>query len=257
MITTVNPGNNKFSKNINNAIYVDKTLIIEKLNCLINTDHNKICLSRPRRFGKTMTANLIAAYYSCGCDSSSLFANTKLANVENWDKYLNKFNVIKIDVQEIYSSIKKYGKDLSTEIELKINKDFKVQFEDILDININAPLSENIIKIYNATNKQFVMIMDEYDVLVRDQRDDEVLDNYLDLLNTLFKGDSIDEAFALVYLTGIFPIVKDTFQSKLNNFTEYSITSPGGLAGFIGFTEEEVKELCNSRSSFREGGLVA
>ena len=244
MITTVNPDNKRFVRNINNEIYIDKTLIISKLNRVINTDYNKLCISRPRRFGKTMTANLIAAYYSCGCDSRSLFANKKLAEKDNWDKYLNKFNVIKIDTQEIYGIAKSNKNDLSQQIEENINKDLIKQFPDIQELDENRSLSQNIISVYNATDRQFVMIMDEYDVLVRNQRNDEVLSNYLDLLNTLFKGDTINDAFALVYLTGIFPVIRDTFQSKLNNFKEYSITSPGSLAGFIGFTEDEVKELC-------------
>ena len=245
MITTVNPDNNKFKNDISEDIYVDKTLIIDKLNKIINKRNNKICISRPRRFGKTMTTNLLTAYYSCSCDSRDLFQNTKLSKIENWDKYLNKFNIIKIDVQEIYGVAKELNKDLAAQIREVINKDLVNQFPHINELDVNNSLSENIISVCNATNKQFVMIMDEYDVLVREKKNDEVLKNYLDLLNTLFKGASIDEAFALVYLTGIFPIIRDTFQSKLNNFTEYSMTAPGNLAGFIGFTEDEVKDLCD------------
>ena len=199
MITYVNPNNEKFERNISSEIYVDKTLLIEKLNSLVNTDENKLCISRPRRFGKTMSANLISAYYSCGCDSRKLFSNTKLAKTEGWDKYLNKFNVIKIDVQEIYGIAKDNNKDLTQEIKELVNNDLKEQFPDI---DVNNSLAQNIISVYNTTNRRFVMIMDEYDVLVREKKDDEVLANYLSLLNTLFKGSTISDAFALVYLTG-------------------------------------------------------
>ena len=248
MITTVNPDNKKFERNKSNMIYVDKTLIIDKLNNMINTDYNKICVSRPRRFGKTMTANLISAYYSLGCDSRALFEGTKLSKTKDWDKYLNKFNVIKIDVQGIYGVAKDNNTDLSKQIKKTINQDLIKQFPDIHELDVNESLAQNIISVYNATDRQFVMIMDEYDVLVRDKLNNEVMDNYLDLLNTLFKDDRITDAFALVYLTGIFPIVKDTFQSKLNNFKEYSIIDPDILGGFIGFTEDEVKELCEQHN---------
>ena len=244
MSNYINIGNENFETNINGKIYVDKTLIIEETNSLINTDDNKICISRPRRFGKTMITNLLTAYYSCGCDSRNLFKDTKITKVEGWDKYLNKFNVICLDVQEIYGIAKQNKKDISKQINDTLNEELIEQFPDNQDLDINRSLAQNILSVYNYTNRKFVMIMDEYDVLIREKRNDEVLMNYLDLLNTLFKGGAVNKAFALIYLTGIFPIIRDTFQSKLNNFTEYSVIEPGNLAGFIGFTEDEVKTLC-------------
>ena len=244
MLTMVNPNNEGFKRNLNNNIYVDKTLLIEKLNSFIEDDNNRICVSRPRRFGKTMATQLLTAYYSCGCDSRELFINTKLSNVEGWDKYLNKFNVIKIDVQGLYGIAQRSNIDLTNKIQEAVNSDLLIQFPNIKDLDINKSLSDNIITIYNETNTKFVMILDEYDVLIRDKRKNDVLDNYLRLLNTLFKGETISEAFALVYLTGIFPLVKDKSQSWLYNFYESSITKPGELSKYFGFTEDEVQDLC-------------
>ena len=241
----VNIDNTQFIKDINENIYVDKTLIIEKLNSLINTRKNKICVSRPRRFGKTTTTNLLTAYYSCGCDSRDLFTKTKLSKINNWDKYLNKFNVISLDIQEINGIANSNNKDLSKQIEELVNKELVEQFPDNKELDVSRALALNILSVYKATKKQFIMILDEYDVLVRAKKNDKVLDNYLELLNTLFKGRAMDNAFALVYLTGIFPIIKDTFQSKLNNFEESSILSPDIFSGLIGFSEDEVKELCD------------
>ena len=245
MITTVNPGNNDFILDIQEDIYIDKTLLIDKLNNKVNTRSNKFCVSRPRRFGKTMTTHLLTAYYSCVCDSRELFNNTKLSKVEGWDKYLNKFNVINIDVQEIYGRSKLANQDFTNLIQEIVNTDLIKQFPNVKQLDKNRTLADNIITIYNETNTKFVMILDEYDVLVREKVNNQDLDNYLGLLNTLFKGDAISEAFALIYLTGIFPIIKDKIQSKLNNFIEYSIITPRDLAGLIGFTEDEVKDLCN------------
>ena len=246
MITTVNPDNERFKTFISMNIYVDKTLIIKKLNDLVNNDErNKICVSRPRRFGKTITTNLLVAYYSCGCDSRELFENTKLSKVEGWDKYLNKFNVIKLDIQGIYGFANETNTDFISKFKEIVIGDLIKQFPNIKGLNENKSLGENILLVYKYTNRKFVIIMDEYDVLVREQTDDKVLQDYLKLLTTLFKNELIVEAFALVYLTGIFPIIKDKIQSKLNNFLEFTVTSPRDFAGFIGFTENEVKDLCD------------
>ena len=240
----VNPDNSGFVTALNTPVFVDKSMIIEKLNNLIPTENNRICVSRPRRFGKTRTAELLVAYYSTGCDSRALFDKLNISKVPDWDKYMNKMNVIQIDAQAIYQVAKEEEIDFVSEIKLLVNEELKESFPDI-DINVDEPLVKSIMKIYKATHIKFVIIIDEYDVVVRAKCTDYEIDKYLGFLNTLFKNKNVRNAIALAYLTGILPIIRDTFQSKLNVFTEYSITKPGDLSGFIGFTEDEVKVLCS------------
>ena len=239
----VNPDNELFKDSLNSEIYVDKSLIIEKLNDILDTQNDFICVSRPRRFGKTMATSLITALYSKGCDSRDLLSNLKIADTPDWDKNLNKFNVIKLDVQGFIYSVKSM-EDLPDLITKKIKKELIKEF-NLDDIEPEDTLADSIYKAYAATGEKFVFIMDEYDVLIRKEAEKPAFDNYLNFLNSLFKNSNIRPAFHLVYLTGILPIVRDKIQSKLNEFTEYSMTDAGELSGFLGFTEDEVKSLCN------------
>ena len=125
----LNPKNVLFRQDLNGEIYVDKSLIIEKLNNLIDTPDNYLCISRPRRFGKTMATNLISAYYSKGCDSRELFSNLKIANVPGWDKNLNKFNVIKLNLVGFYTDLKDKA-DLPEYISKCVNKELIKAFPD-------------------------------------------------------------------------------------------------------------------------------
>ena len=238
----LNPNYDSFVDDFNNDIYVDKSMIIEKLNNLMDKSESKyICVTRPRRFGKTMATNLISAFYSKGCDSRSLFSNLKIAQTPNWDKNLNKFNVIKIDVQPLLTGIA--PEDLVHEINISVNEELMEAFPNA-KIQIDDYLNKSLLKVYTTTREQFILIMDEYDILVRNQVSDKALELYLDFLNGLFKNSTLKPAIHLAYLTGIFPIVRDKNQSKLNEVKEYSITMPRELSGFIGFTETEVKDLC-------------
>ena len=238
----LNPNYDSFVDDFNNDIYVDKSMIIEKLNNLMDKSESKyICVTRPRRFGKTMATNLISAFYSKGCDSRSLFSNLKIAQTPNWDKNLNKFNVIKIDVQPLLTGIA--PEDLVHEINISVNEELMESFPNA-KIQIDDYLNKSLLKVYTTTREQFILIMDEYDILVRNQVSDKALELYLDFLNGLFKNSTLKPAIHLAYLTGIFPIVRDKNQSKLNEVKEYSITMPRELSGFIGFTETEVKDLC-------------
>ena len=94
----LNPGNMDFQKAINSEIYVDKTELIKYTNKVINTEQQYICVSRPRRFGKSMAANMLTAYYSRGCDSREMFSSYKIAKADSFEKHLNKYNVIHINM---------------------------------------------------------------------------------------------------------------------------------------------------------------
>ena len=239
----VNPANSIFNEDLNSKIYVDKSEMVTDLNELCRTNEKYICVSRARRFGKTMMTNLLAAYYSKGCNSRSLFQGLKLAQHEGWDKYLNSSNVILIDMNGRYwksSDKKSVLKELQSSVIGELGKEFPtVDLKDIIHI------SDAISVINNQLGETFTIIIDEYDVIIRDpEADGQILKEYIGFLNDLFKNNEIRKAIDLAYLTGILPILRESVQSKLNNFKEFTMLSPKQLAPYFGFTEEEVNDLC-------------
>ena len=238
----LNPGNENFRRITSADIYVDKTMMIETTNRFIDKGNNYVCISRPRRFGKTIAGNMLCAYYSKGCDSKELFSKFKIAKTAGFETKRNKFNVIKIDMNSEYQNT--LDKDsLITRLMKKIQQEMTEAFPEIAFDEKNS-LAESILNVYSATGETFIILMDEYDVLVREQVSQDLFGQYLSFLNGLFKSDTLRPAISLAYLTGILPVVRDKIQSKLNNFREYTILNAGPLAEFIGFTGEEVEALC-------------
>ena len=243
MGTYLNPGNENFKSYIDADIYVDKTMIIDITNRFIDKSNKYVCVSHPRRFGKTMASNTLNAYYSKGCDSRELFAPFKIAETPGFEDKLNKYNVIKIDMNSEYQGIADKSKIIST-----INRDVRSEIiQEFSDAGIedDDTIARCIQKVYAATGETFIILMDEYDVLVREEVPQSLFDEYLSFLNSLFKSDTLRPAIALAYITGILPIVRDKVQSKLNNFEEYTALDTEELSGRFGFTEEEVKALCD------------
>ena len=215
--------------------------MIAELNKLVDSENKFLCISRPRRFGKSMAGKMIAAYYSKGCDSRELFNDLKIAQDKGYEEYLNKLNVIKIDLNAEYMMVNDKPnliEIISKKLKAELSGAFGMQFSE------TESLPESLIKVYAATSETFVVIIDEYDVLVREKVPQALFDDYLRFLNAMFKNSTLSPAISLVYLTGILPIVRDKIQSKLNLFTEYSMTNPMNLAEFVGFTAEETKGLC-------------
>ncbi|MCQ2337293.1 MAG: ATP-binding protein [Paludibacteraceae bacterium] len=236
----LNPGNEQFRKAIRADIFIDKSMMISKLNHIFDTENNYVCVSRPRRFGKSMAGNMIAAYYSKGCDSRELFRNLKIAGDPSFESNLNNTNVIKIDLNSEYQVSRDNLLEALTE---KIKDEFISTFADV-DFSKCGHIAELIAKAYSVRGEKFVVIIDEYDVLIREKAKQELFDKYLSFLNALFKNSTISPAIQLAYLTGILPIVRDKIQSKLNLFTEYSMLEPRNLTEFVGFTAEETEGLC-------------
>lgn len=242
----LNPKNENFRRTVSGDIYVDKTMLIREMNRFIDTGNNYICISRPRRFGKTIASEMLSAYYSKGSDSRELFAPYKIAKDPGFEEKLNKYNVIKIDVNnELQNTNDK--EDLIGSITRRIKKELKREFENV-EIPDEFSLAETLLEIYSATDETFIIIMDEYDVLVREQVSRELFDKYLSFLNGLFKSSTMRPAISLAYITGILPVVRDRIQSKLNNFKEYTILDAINLAEFIGFNADEVKVLCDEHN---------
>lgn len=243
----LNPNAEALKQSLRNEIYVDKSLILAELNKIAETDHDFVCMSRPRRFGKSMAGNMISAYYSKGCDTREIFAKMKFGQTPNYDKYINKFNVIKLDLNGWYQNAKKRNEEakLVSAIDTAIAKEFKEQFPSVGLSENDDTIDKCILKVYGKTSEKFVIIIDEYDVLVREQVPDSLFQSYLSFLNGLFKDTTLRPAIALAYITGIIPIVRDKIQSKLNEFDEYTMTDADRFAAHIGFTREETEQLCN------------
>ena len=247
----VNPGNENLKEALRSEIFVDKSFFISKISGFVNTRQKFVCVSRPRRFGKSMIGDLMKAYFSKGCDSKKLFSKLKIAKKPNFKKNLNKFNVLAIDFGAIFSSSANKNEIISN-LYNKLLKDFRDEFPNIEFFEKDA-VADLIIKVYQHTSAQFVIIIDEYDVLVRQQVSAEIFQDYLNFLNSLFKNNELSPAIALAYLTGILPIVRDKIQSKLNVFKESTMIDPIGFENFFGFTTTEVKALCQKyKMSFKE-----
>jgi len=239
----INPGNENLKRDLNSEIFIDKSLILKRFCRLLNTDQSFICVSRPRRFGKTRINKMMTAYFSKGCDSLALFENLKIAKEDCFKENLNKFNVISIDLGAFYS-IAQDKRDILKNLKEYLFEDFQKEFPDI-EFSEKDPIARMIQKAYIQSKTQFIIIIDEYDVLVRERVNEEILKEYLELLNSLFKNNELSPAIALAYLTGILPIIRDKVQSKLNVFKESNMLSPFGFEEFFGFTKEEVVGLCN------------
>lgn len=236
----LNPGGKGFYESINSEIYVDKTMLIEKTNAVLNTRQKFMCVSRPRRFGKSMAADMLAAYYSRGEDSSELFDKMAVGQTDSYRKHLNRYDVIKINMQEFLSvthSIDEMLGMLGRYLIFDLTEHFgEVRFRD--EQNLIQVMKD----IFAGTGNPFVILIDEWDCLFREyEQDEEAQKRYLDFLRAWLKDK---EYVALAYMTGILPIKKYGSHSALNMFTEYSMTEPGGLAEYFGFTEKEVAALC-------------
>lgn len=234
-----NPNNESYTRAKNSQIYIDKTGLIAYLNKKLSTENNCIALSHARRFGKSHAAGMIDAYYSCGCDSSDLFDGTEISENKDYRKYLNQYNVIHLDISSVWDFHKE---DLIESIHQRVCEDFAKEYADTLDYDKDLYLL--LQEIYSRTGKPFVIIIDEWDCIIRNSEDNELVHKYLQFLHSLFKSEESKAFLALAYITGILPIKKIKDESALNNFGEYTMLKSKPITQYYGFTEEEVKGLC-------------
>lgn len=235
----VNPGNEEFDRATKSKIYVDKTGMISFINQNLNTEHQNICVSRPRRFGKSIAANMLVAYYSRGCDSKELFEKFKIAEDAGFEEHLNKYNVIHLNMQQFLGRTKTIDEMLEL-LTRKVTRELKREFANVT--YYEEDLVSVIEEIYSQTHSFFVFIIDEWDCIFRVKGNDtDAQKIYLNFLRDLLKNQPY---CVLAYMTGILPIKKYGEHSALNMFDEYSMTNQRELAEFTGFTEQEVQELC-------------
>ncbi len=239
----LNKGNHSFAVNRSAKIYVDKSLLIKKTNELLGTPDEFMCVTRPRRFGKSMAVSLLNAYYSKGCDSRELFRGLKIYNDPSFEEHLNKHNVIWIDMASIYNDSRS-GRAFLNKLARFVRSDLDEAFPGILTSD-QKTIMECLSRINNETGERFVFLIDEWDVLFRKEASNkELCDSYMKLLSALFKSSDAQSYLDLVYMTGILPIKRYSSQSDLNNFKEYNMLNPRDIPDSFGFTEGEVKALC-------------
>ena len=241
MALYLNVGNESFQESLNSLIYVDKSPLIEILNKSIKTKNKYFCLSRPRRFGKSVTAQMICSYYAKGQDCSPLFDDLKIASFDDYKKHLNQYDAISINISDEFSRASHNVKSMTDILTKSIVRELKEEYPNCV---ISSPefLDLTLQEVYNFSKVPFVFVIDEWDCIMREKKEDpDSLKQYLEWLKAIFK----DKPYVgLAYMTGILPVKKYGSHSALNMFTEYSMTEPLNLGQYIGFTENEVKDIC-------------
>ena len=238
----VNPDNSAFQVALNSRIYVDKTGLIEYTNSVLDTTNAYICNSRPRRFGKSYAANMLAAYYSKGADSEQMFSGLQISREADFKKHLNKYDVIHIDIQWFLANCDD-ADNIVKHVTEAVLDELREVYPDVLPLEVSG-LPDGLSRIKDKVGQKFVVIIDEWDVLIRDEAaNKKAQEDYINFLRGMFKGIEPTKYIQLAYLTGILPIKKEKTQSALNNFDEFSMLSPGSLAPYVGFTENEVRKL--------------
>ncbi|MBR0091812.1 MAG: AAA family ATPase, partial [Lachnospiraceae bacterium] len=242
----INPGNEGFST-ARRSKYVDKSGLISVVNKTIGRKGKLSLISRPRRFGKSFAAQMLCAYYCRDCDSSALFEDLEIANGTEAEraeylKHLNQYNVLYLDITDI---IGKAGLDgMLPFIERTLSEEIHRQFPDVTPAEKLADLLVHVAEMENG--RKWIALIDEWDAPMRDSDSTPAIQKrYLEYLRSLFKSGSVtDRAFAAAYMTGILPMRKDGSQSAISEFNEYTIMKPGPFSPYVGFSEEEVRTLC-------------
>ncbi|OON99947.1 MAG: hypothetical protein ATN35_09985 [Epulopiscium sp. Nele67-Bin004] len=234
MYLNTQQGFESFKERLSSKIFVDKSMILQILNERVCTDDKYICVTRPRRFGKSQITYLIESYYSKAIDSKKLFEQLKIGSDKNFEKYVNKYNVIKLDFSDLgdENSYEKYV----GHIKANLIYDLEQHYPQV-DFNKFSSLPHKLL----ATGDKFIFIIDEWDFIFNKGLYTSNHKEFLDFLRNLFKGRTYVE---LCYMTGILPIKKHSSGSALNMFEEYTLLDDNIFEQYFGFTEEEVRKLC-------------
>ena len=238
----LNPDNSAFQVALNSEIYVDKTGLLEYTNRVMGTKQGYICNSRPRRFGKSITADMLTAYYSRGCSSREMFEKLNIGKSTDFLEHLNRYDVIHLDIQWFLATVDSVDEVINF-ITDSVLVELRESYPDVLPEEVNT-VPDALSRLREENGQKFVVIIDEWDVLIRDESaNGKVQKAYINFLRGMFKGSEPTKYIQLAYLTGILPIKKIKTQSALNNFDEFTMLSASELAPYIGFTEDEVEKL--------------
>lgn len=236
----INIGNTAF-QSVRNSEYVDKSGLIAVVNNTLFTERRFSCVSRSRRFGKSVAARMLCAYYDQSCDSRNLFADLMIAQDPSFEKHLNKYPVIYLDMTSFTTRF--LDERIVDSIESELRKDVLKAYPDV-HVDDDADFMQTLLAISEHTAQQFIFIIDEWDAICREfATATQAMDRYVNWLRRMFKSVDGARVFAAVYMTGILPIKKFKTESALNNFVEYSMVEPVNMGQYFGFTKDEVKAL--------------
>lgn len=241
----LNPGNSGFG-GIRNDVYVDKSGLIGLINQTIDTPRCLTCVSRPRRFGKSFAAQMLCAYYDKTCDSAGLFDDLEIAGDAQYRDYLNRYDVIYLDMTGVIGEAS--ITDIVPYIQRNVIRELTEQYPDL---KVVEGFSATLANAAETAGNKFIMIIDEWDAPIREAMGHPDLQRkYLEFLRSLFKNSGMtSKIFAAAYMTGILPIKKDGSQSAISDFLEYSMIKPRQFGKYVGFTEDEVRKLCDDYGS--------
>ena len=241
----INLGNAGFQSVINGE-YVDKSGLISIVNSTLFTERRFSCVSRSRRFGKSVAAKMLNAYYDHSCDSRHLFADLDIAQDPSFEKHLNKYPVIFFDLTNFTTRFK--DDSIMEHVQKELKADIHEAYPDV-PVKDDDDLMAYLIRVTESTQQPFIFIIDEWDAICREfKAGSHAMDDFVSWLRRMFKGSNSPQVFAGVYMTGILPIKKYKTESALNNFIEYSMVEPVDMAPYFGFTKEEVKDLAEKHS---------
>jgi len=241
----INTGNAGFQR-VRNSEYIDKSRLISIVNSTLFTERSFSCVTRSRRFGKSMAAKMLCAYYDHSCESRQLFADLQIASDPQFEKHLNKYPVIYLDITSFVTRFK--DDSIIQHINEEMKADIHEAYPDV-PVKDGDDLMALLIRINAKTNEPFIFIIDEWDAICREfKAGTTAMDNYVNWLRRMFKDYAAYRVFAGVYMTGILPVKKYKTESALNNFSEYSMVEPGKMAQFFGFTKDEVRALATKHN---------
>lgn len=243
----LNAGNSTFKRGLK-ADYVDKSMFIAYVNSFVDSEEFCLCVSRGRRFGKSLTAKMLNAYYSKGADSKSIFDNLEISKDPSYLENLNKYDVMYFDMQA-YGKKDEDGSYFLNNLNQAVIESLKKSYPSELKDQDFSCMEDAISFAYEVLDSKFIVIIDEWDFVFRNYPNNQKLqEDYIDLLSSLFKETQMSDCFSLVYMTGILPIKRYSDQSKLNNFFELSMLYTAGMGKYFGFTPSEVQALCQKHN---------
>ena len=229
-----------YKKETAKPYFVDKTVLLKELFPLVEEGSHYLCITRPRRFGKTVMANMVASFFSKGHRANDVFQNLQIYQDKDYEKHLNKYTVIHIMFNDLPRNCNSY-KQYIDRIEETLIKDLKKEYPDMPIDDQNA-VWDTLLEIYaEKQDINIVFVFDEWDFIFHQKfvtEDDKL--SYLQFLRNLLKDRPY---IALVYMTGILPIAKYSSGSELNMFAEFTMTTEQRFSEYFGFTDEEVDGL--------------
>ncbi len=245
--------NNEFELMSKDKFFVDKTLLIDEINSLIGIKDRFVCITRPRRFGKTVNAMMLASYYSKNANFKSLFDELEISKETSYLNHLNKHNVIYITLNEVPKANCTYGEFIGRYINL-LSEDLKACYPD-LKLKESLSMPDIFTQVCQKYNQSFIFIIDEWDYIFNNNLfSKEDRENFLQFLKDLLKDRPYVE---LAYMTGVLPIAKYSSGSALNMFKEYNMLNDSKYDKYFGFTLPEVESLCKKQNKVTFNELKA